>query len=254
MWPMDRSPRLRRPSCRVASRPWPRSPSSRSSSRPSVRPVAFAGPPPPSTVGPLLQLSPASGRAAASFTAKYWYVDGSGGKCPYTFVEISWAGKLVATDKVDPPDPRTSPTAASRTTSAMHPAAIPGQARRVGRRVLHRHERREAMPGQHARPTDLHRAADADPQAGTRHGSCHRRLHRDLRQWRADLQPPVGPVLLGRQLGRDAASRSIRRPAAPAWTWRMRPTPDGAGSHRMTAQSCDARPATRARARWRPTP
>ena len=93
MWPMDRLPRVR-PS---AARP-------RRSLAAALAlvafvlatvgsPVALAGPPPPSTVGPLLQLSPASGRAAAAFTARYWYVDGTGGKCPYTFVEISWDAK-----------------------------------------------------------------------------------------------------------------------------------------------------------------
>ncbi len=90
-------------------------------------PVALAGPPPPSTVGPLLQLSPASGRAAASFTARYWYVDGTGGKCPYTFVEISWAGKLVATDKVDPPDPKDLTYCSVTHVFGDAPAASPGK-------------------------------------------------------------------------------------------------------------------------------
>jgi len=77
-------------------------------------PTALAGPPPRGTVGPLLQLTPTSGRAAASFTARYWFVMSSGAKCPLTTVQFSWDGKLVATAKVDPLDPK-DPTYCSAT-------------------------------------------------------------------------------------------------------------------------------------------
>ena len=105
MWPMDRLPRVRRSVAR------PR----RSLAAALVlvalatlgAPVAFAGPPPSGTVGPLLQLTPTSGRASAGFTANYWYVDGTGAKCIFTTADISWDGTKVVSPKMDPP-PRNS--------------------------------------------------------------------------------------------------------------------------------------------------
>jgi hypothetical protein len=69
-------------------------------------PAAQAGPPPPKTVGPLLQTTPTSGRAAASFSANYWFVTSTGAKCTYTTVEFSWDGKRVAIATVDPSNPK----------------------------------------------------------------------------------------------------------------------------------------------------
>ncbi len=68
--------------------------------------AVLAAPPPVGTSGSLLQLAPVSGRAAASFTADYWYVDPFGGKCAYKTVEFSWDGKLIKSVKVEPPDPK----------------------------------------------------------------------------------------------------------------------------------------------------
>ena len=91
-------------------------------------PTALAGPPPPSTVGPLLQITPpASGRAAAKFTANYWYVDPFGAKCFYTSVDFSWDGKLVATAKVDPPDPTDLTYCSVTHVFARAPTAAPGR-------------------------------------------------------------------------------------------------------------------------------
>ena len=72
----------------------------------AASPVVVAGPPPLGTVGPLLQTTPTSGRAAAGFTANYWYDTGTTATCTFTTVEFSWDGKLVATSTVDPLDPK----------------------------------------------------------------------------------------------------------------------------------------------------
>ncbi len=93
------------------SPPGPRVPALVGASSRPWRAHRVRGSTPEGTVGPLLQLTPTSGRATAPFTARYWYVDGSGAKCIFTTVDISWDGKKVASAKMDPP-PRNRPTAA----------------------------------------------------------------------------------------------------------------------------------------------
>ncbi len=67
----------------------------------AVSPIAVADPP-PSTVGPWLEVAPTLGHVADSFTASYWYIDPSGGSCSYATVKFSWDGVGIGSASVDP--------------------------------------------------------------------------------------------------------------------------------------------------------
>jgi hypothetical protein len=239
MWPMDRWPRVR-----LAA------PSPRRSIPATVAlvafaiatvgsPVAFAGPPPPSTVGPLLQLSPTSGRAAAAFTARYWYVDGTGGKCPFTTAEISWDGKLVVTAKMDPPDPKDLTYCSVTNRFSGAPGKIPGKydvsvvacfvdSKGVTQCPGNTFARLTyvVLPTPTLKLTPGAGLATAALTATYASGELTCSHPWALFFWdggQVEKRVPLDPKTCGADLALPHA-----------------PTPDGAGSHRLTAQSCDA--------------
>jgi hypothetical protein len=76
----------------------------------ALPPRVLAGPPPascppPFSSQPCLVLTPTQGRAAAAFTAEYWFIpDGDCSITGYKTVQFSWDGKPIATVSIDPVD------------------------------------------------------------------------------------------------------------------------------------------------------
>jgi hypothetical protein len=214
--------------------------------------TALAGPPPPSTVGPLLQIAPKSGRAAATFTASYWFVDGSGAKCVFTTVEFSWDGKKVATAAVDKPDPRDlsycsvtyvfdrAPTTTPRGHDVSAVACfIDGNgAKQCPGSTLARVTYVVApTPTMKLVPDSGPATAPFKATYSTGDTSCN--YPEAQFSWDA---APVGPRV---RLDPVACAAVLDLPGAPA--------PDGAGNHRMTAEACDTSrcfPATRVTATY----
>ncbi len=239
MWPMDRLPRMR-PSAARSRRSLPAAISLVALVVATIgSPVALAGPPPPSTVGPLLQLSPASGRASASFTARYWYVDGTGGKCPYTFVEISWTGKLVVTDKVDPPDPKDLTYCSVTHVFSDAPTAIPGKYAVSVVACFIDGNGMEQCPGSTLARTTYVILPTPTLMLTPGTGLASAAFTATYDSGELTCSHPSALFLwdgssVGKRVPLDpkTCSADLDLPHAP--------TPDGTGSHRMTAQSCDA--------------
>jgi hypothetical protein len=240
MWPMDRLPRVR-PSAARCSR-------SLSAVFALVAlvlatvgsPIVLAGSPPPSTVGPLLQVSPASGRAAASFTARYWYVDGTGGKCPFTTAEISWDAKLVVTAKMDPPDPKDLTYCSVTHVFSDAPTSVPGgHALSVLACFIDGNGKKQCPGSTLARKTYV---ILPTPTLRLKPGTGLASAAFTATYASGELTCSHPSALFfwdGSSLGKRVAldpktcSADLDLPRAPA--------PDGTGSHRMTAESCDAR-------------
>ena len=167
-------------------------------------PVAFAGPPPSGTVGPLLQLTPTSGRASAGFTANYWYVDGTGAKCIFTTADISWDGATVVSPKMDPP-PRNSAYCSLTYAFAAPPTTAVGKHTvSILACYIDGNGKRQCPAASLARVTYIVQPTPTlkvSPGSGRRQG----RLHGDVFDRRDRLQLHDGAVLLGWQGDRRKA-------------------------------------------------
>jgi hypothetical protein len=191
-----------------------------------VAPKALAGPPPASCAsGPCLEVAPDHGRAAASFTASYWFV--GRGACPYLTVAFSWDDIPAATIDLDaacsathtfgkPPSPA---TVGSHSVTAIACSATGCDGNASAKQLYSI----DPTPTLKLSPTKgLAAAAFTATYASG-----------DVRCGSADVQffwsgKPAGP-----RVPLDVATCSAVRTFKPV------PLPNGVGAHPVTAQTCN---------------